>query len=83
MLNILVELIITRITDRLKKGDDMYIEVNIALNGKHFFATSERSITNTDKYNDVLTVFRNKFPESEGYTISATQWDKIGKEIQV
>lgn len=61
----------------------MYIEINIALNGKHFFATAERSITDNDKYNEVLAVLRKKFPESEGYTISATQWDKIGKEIQV
>ena len=61
----------------------MYIEINVALNGKHFFATAERSITNNDKYNEVLAVLRNKFPESEGYTITATQWDKIGKDLQV
>lgn len=61
----------------------MYYEINIALNGKHFFATAERSVTTTFKLESVLAVFREKFPESEGYNIIVTKWSKIGEEINI
>ncbi len=50
----------------------MYIEFNIALNGKHFFATAERSCTNSGEAETVKKVLQEKFPESEGYEISAS-----------
>lgn len=60
-----------------------HFEINISLYGKHLFATHERSITTTDKYNKVLAILREKFPESEGYSISATLWETQGRELQV
>lgn len=60
-----------------------HFEINIALNGKHLFATHERSITDTDKYNKVLAILKEKFPEDEGYQISATLWETRGKELEV
>lgn len=50
----------------------MYIEFNIALNGKHFFATHERSCTNSEQAKKLNEVLQAKFPESEGYIITAS-----------
>ena len=60
----------------------MYYEINVSLNGSHFFATAERSITGEWELNKVLPVIKEKFPESEGYEISVTFWEKIGKPIE-
>lgn len=43
-------------------------EINIALNGIHFFATHERSITDDFELKKILPILIEKFPESEGYT---------------
>ncbi len=59
----------------------MYYEINVALDGKHFFATAERSLTNKYEAEKALKVFIDKFPESEGYTISMTIWEKKGQLI--
>ena len=56
----------------------MYYEVNVSLNGQHFFATSERSIKESNKLDHVLKVFKEKFPESEGYKITVTYYETIG-----
>lgn len=49
----------------------MHYEINIALNGRHFFATDKRSITNLETFLKVFAVLNEKFPESEGYSLSA------------
>jgi hypothetical protein len=61
----------------------MYYEINVALNGKHFFATAERSITNPWDLKEKLKVFIQKFPESEGYELSVTKWEKIGETLEI
>lgn len=61
----------------------MYYEINIALNNKHFFATAERSITNEIKLKEVYNVLKEKFPESEGYTISVTKFETIGHHVNM
>lgn len=61
----------------------MYYEINVALNGNHFFATSERSITRESKMLDVLTTILEKFPKSEGYDVTVTKWEKIGQPIKI
>lgn len=60
-----------------------YIEINVSKNGRHFFATAQRSIRTypEDHFNEVLKTFIEKFPESEGYKISATKWESRGKHI--
>ena len=50
----------------------MYIEFNIALNGAHFFATAERSCTNSEKAEVLKKTLQEKFPETEGYSITAS-----------
>lgn len=48
----------------------MYYEINVALNGKHYFATHKRSITTEHQLQDIVLTFATKFPEEEGYEIS-------------
>ena len=61
----------------------MGYEINVSLNGKHFFATHERSITNIWKLQEVLPIFMEKFPEAEGYKITVTEWQKTGKHMDM
>lgn len=61
----------------------MYYEITVSKNGKHLFATSERSITNTDKVTEIFNLFKEKFPENEGYKLEATFWKKTGTKINI
>ena len=61
----------------------MYYEINVSLNGKHLFATAERSIVNTFQLQKVYNLFKEKFPEKDGYKINVTKWNKVGKEVEV
>ena len=61
----------------------MYYEINVSLNGRHFFATAERSITSEWEAEKVYKLFKEKFPENEGYKISVTRWSKIGTELNM
>ena len=56
----------------------MYYEINVALNGHHLFATAERSITTLSELKKVYCLFKEKFPESEGYTLMVTQYSHKG-----
>jgi hypothetical protein len=56
----------------------MHYEINIALNGKHLFATHERSINNTQEATKLAKILNEKFPESEGYQITITHRTNIG-----
>lgn len=61
----------------------MYYEINVSLNGRHLFATAERSITTSWEMEKVYNLFKEKFPESEGYKLSVTYWEKVGKIINM
>lgn len=58
-----------------------YYEINVALNGKHLFATSPQSCTTRQMYENVLKIVKKKFPKSEGYSVFAIYWDCIGKQL--
>ena len=58
-----------------------YYEINVALNGRHFFATSNRSITSADELVKVMDIFREKFPKDEGYELRVTHWKTVGEII--
>lgn len=61
----------------------MYYTINVSLNNWHFFATAEHSITSVKQLNKVLPVFKEKFPESEGYTLSVTLFKTIGESVEI
>jgi hypothetical protein len=47
----------------------MYYEINVILNGKHFFATAERSITNKDHLCKVYKALKLRFHPADGYSL--------------
>lgn len=61
----------------------MYYEINVSLNGKHLFATAERSITDRNTLEKVYNLFVEKFPKSEGYELDVTLYEKCGSRIDM
>ena len=59
----------------------MYYEFNVSLNGRHFFATHERSVTTETEAEAMNKVLTEKFTEAEGYSVSCTQWSKQGQGV--
>jgi len=45
-------------------------EINVAKDGKHYFATHERSLTGTKEAENALKDFQKRFPEEEGFSIT-------------
>jgi hypothetical protein len=60
-----------------------YYEINVAKNGRHFFATSERSLNYRDDYEKVLKVMLEKFPEIEGYSVTARLNHAYGEPLSI
>lgn len=58
-----------------------HYEINVSLNGFHFFATAPRSIIDSEKLEKVAKVMKEKFPESEGYKVTATYWQGTGYDV--
>ena len=61
----------------------MTYEINVSKDGIHFFATHERSLYSIDKLNQAVKVFKEKFPESEGYKISASVVRTTKEDIEI
>lgn len=61
----------------------MYYEINVSLNGQHLFATDKRSITNKIALKVIYNIFKEKFPQEEGYSIMVSQWETTGKYIDM
>lgn len=60
----------------------MYFEINVAKNGQHYFATSERSISTVEKAKEIHKKLSESFPESDGYHITVSKWEKRGETIK-
>lgn len=56
-------------------------EINISLNGKHFFATAERSLYSYFDLKRVLPVLQQKFPPEEGYEITVAKISHISQDL--
>jgi len=52
----------------------MSYEINVSLNGRHYFATHTRSLTYEPDALALFEHFKKLFPESEGYEL--TLWKK-------
>ena len=59
----------------------MHYEINVAKNGKHVFATHERSLSTLKQTAEVMARLDTAFPESEGYSITVSEVCTIGKGI--
>lgn len=60
-----------------------HYEVNVSLNGKHFFATAPRSIITMDDLRSVYGALKAAFPEEKGYQLRVTHWKGIGELVDV
>ena len=61
----------------------MYYEINVSLNGRHFFATDKRSITTERALKEVYEVFKEKFPQEDGYDILVSCTKTTGRYIDM
>lgn len=61
----------------------MYYEINVAHNGRHYFATAEHSLRDHTTAEEVYNDFLMLFPEEQGYEVSMTRWQKTGYRVEV
>lgn len=61
----------------------MYYEINVSLNGRHFFATDKRSITTKRALKEVYPIIKEKFPQEEGYDILVSHTKTTGRYIDM
>jgi len=47
-------------------------EINVAKDGKHLFATHQRSLKTKAEALELYTLFSKKFPKAHGYSVSLT-----------
>ena len=64
--------------DRRMVAVPHHYEINVSKDGLHLFATAQRSCHDRDDYERVLEIIKQKFPESEGYKVSATAEYQFG-----
>jgi hypothetical protein len=58
-------------------------EINVSRNGKHFFATHERSLGLSKKHTrEVYDKLVEAFPKSEGYEIEISYWQTTGESVK-
>jgi hypothetical protein len=60
----------------------MDYEINVSLNGEHFFATHKRSLQTAPQMLKVYNALRKAFPARKGYAISVTRWERIGHSVE-
>ena len=60
----------------------MWYEINVSKDGKHYFATHERSITTINKAVEIRDRLKKAMPEKEGFEYTITQWQKTGVKIE-
>lgn len=59
----------------------MRYELNVSRDGKHFFATHERSLTDFDSAMKMFVFFKMTFPASDGFEVTLTRWEERGTEV--
>lgn len=65
-----------------------HFEINVARltrrgNYEHLFATHKRSITRKEDCISLVNVLRQKFPESEGYEVTASARFEYGEQLSI
>lgn len=56
-----------------------YYEINVALKGRHYFATAPRSLSFVQQAKEMVIDMRKRFPESEGFSVTCTYYEVIGR----
>ena len=62
----------------------MAYEINIALNGTHFFATHDRSLSGCyeKQVREMFEDFKQRYPESEGFKVTITYYETRGTQLE-
>jgi hypothetical protein len=60
----------------------MWYEINVSKDGKHYFATHERSITTISLAVEIRDRLKKAMPEEEGFKFTITQKQTIGVEVK-
>jgi hypothetical protein len=61
---------------------ESHYEINVALNGKHFFATAPRSLRDKWQVERVLPVLLERFPAKDGYSVGVTYYECLGYQLE-
>lgn len=65
----------------------MYYEINVTKEVRsrsiHWFATSDRSLTDYRRAVDVFKDIKKRFPEEDGYNVTITRNEKTGYDMTV
>ena len=61
----------------------MNYQINVSLKGLHFFAAADLSIKTMEELRIVHKSFVHAFPESKGYTVKATRWQKLYQKVDL
>ena len=59
----------------------MWYEINVSKDGKHYFATDERSIPTIKAAVEIRDRLKKALTEEEGFEFTITQWQKSGIEL--
>lgn len=63
-----------------------YYRINVSRNDEYLFATENGEngggIQSVDHYNRVIDLLKEKFPENEGFKVTATYFECRGKNIK-
>ena len=61
-----------------------HYEINVSKDGRHLFATHERSLGPGDKRKtrEIYDKLVEAFPKNEGYEIIISYWETLGQQIK-
>lgn len=58
-------------------------EINVSLNGEHYFATHTRSINSEQKGKKLVSELKTIYPESKGYKISLSYVQTTSQKVDL
>ena len=61
---------------------ESHFEINVALNGRHFFATAPRSARWEEDAKKLYKEIKTRFPEKDGFEVSVTEWKGTGHGVK-
>jgi len=59
-----------------------HYEFNVSMNGKHLFATHERSARDEFSAKKISTELNKRFPAEEGFIVTCTLWEGAGHKVE-
>ena len=60
----------------------MHYEINVSHNGRHLFATAERSLLTEANAKALFQDFATRFPAEQGYSVRCVRWENCGREVE-